>query len=489
MNISSDLASIAERITQITGSPVQLPGLPEAGDQQQDFASMVRAQLAAENGGGAETPGVGSGAAIGAINAPAMVPPAQIDSLVSQNSAQWNVDPALVKAIIANESGFNANATSNVAQAWMQLMPGTASGLGVTNAYDPAQNVGAMKYIKGLLDRFNGDVKMAVAAYNAGPGAVEKWRCSAVCRKHKITFRTSLPLENIARSLHASALVAFALLALTAQTPTPSLGTILRNHVAALRALHVRVPKTHETIGKLAGLGQVGPFHEWQDGEKQRRDDHAGLQSQHQLRVGDDLWIQNASGQVRQVHGILARREITQNFIDSSGFASHPEAVRFLERATLADGRTVCRLQVTPPDGAAFGVGIDAKSWLIDEETYNENDATLRRILDDYGGHGMLLLLKSIATATHPCLSPRLRVSKLITDCGRRVQATRADGHSHTPVTIPIKTQSGPPFIAVKIATYHFMIDSGSQGNGDRACNRSIASTVVCDKWSDAFKV
>jgi soluble lytic murein transglycosylase-like protein len=176
MDISSDLASVAGRISQITGSPVQLPGLPEAQDQQQDFAAIVRAQLAAENGQG-DASGAGAGAAIGAINAPAMVPPAQIDSLVSQNSAQWNVDPALVKAIIANESGFNANATSNVgAQGLMQLMPGTAQGLGVTNAYDPAQNVwGGTKYIKGLLDRFNGDVKMAVAAYNAGPGAVEKY--------------------------------------------------------------------------------------------------------------------------------------------------------------------------------------------------------------------------------------------------------------------------------------------------------------------------
>ena len=176
MDISSDLAQVADRITQITGSPVQLPGLPQAESQQQDFAAMVRAQLAAENGEG-DASGAASGAAIGAINAPAMVPPAQIDSLVSQNSAQWNVDPALVKAIIANESGFNANATSNVgAQGLMQLMPGTAQGLGVTNAYDPAQNVwGGTKYIKGLLDRFNGDVKMAVAAYNAGPGAVEKY--------------------------------------------------------------------------------------------------------------------------------------------------------------------------------------------------------------------------------------------------------------------------------------------------------------------------
>ncbi len=176
MNITSDLSAVAQRISQITGEPVQLPGVPETADEQQaSFAAMVRAELEAQNAAGAS--GVGAGAAIGALNAPAMVPPAEINRLVETNAAQWNVDPALVKAIIANESGFNANATSNVgAQGLMQLMPGTANGLGVTNAYDPAQNVwGGTRYIKGLLDRFGGDVRKAVAAYNAGPGAVEKY--------------------------------------------------------------------------------------------------------------------------------------------------------------------------------------------------------------------------------------------------------------------------------------------------------------------------
>ncbi len=167
MDITSDLSAVATRIEQITGAPVQLPGLPEATPEAGSFAAMLQSQMAAQ----------GSPVDSAAPNAPAMVPPAQIDALVNENAQSQEVDPALIKAIIANESGFNANATSNVgAQGLMQLMPGTASGLGVTDAYDPAQNVaGGTKYIKGLLDRFNGDVRLAVAAYNAGPGAVEKY--------------------------------------------------------------------------------------------------------------------------------------------------------------------------------------------------------------------------------------------------------------------------------------------------------------------------
>lgn len=166
MDISTELSAVASRIEQITGAAVQIPGMPApAPDGAGSFASMVQAQMAAQQG------------EPGSPGAPAMVPPAQIDSLVNDNAQAQDVDPALIKAIIANESGFNANATSNVgAQGLMQLMPGTAAGLGVTDAYDPAQNVaGGTKYIKGLLQRFNGDVRLAVAAYNAGPGAVEKY--------------------------------------------------------------------------------------------------------------------------------------------------------------------------------------------------------------------------------------------------------------------------------------------------------------------------
>jgi soluble lytic murein transglycosylase-like protein len=184
MDISSDVLAIQQRIADITGTIAAAPvaagtgpdGLPvlDAGSGQ--FSALVQAALAAA--GVQQAPDQAGLADAGAApDAPSMVPPAEIDRLVTANSAQWNVDPSLIKAIIANESGFNANATSNVgAQGLMQLMPGTAAGLGVSDAYDPAQNVwGGTRYIKGLLDRFGGDVKLAVAAYNAGPGAVEKY--------------------------------------------------------------------------------------------------------------------------------------------------------------------------------------------------------------------------------------------------------------------------------------------------------------------------
>jgi soluble lytic murein transglycosylase-like protein len=167
MDISAELSAVASRIEQITGAPMQIPGLPQAGGNAPSFAAALQSELASAN----------NAAPASAPNAPAMLPPAQIDALVNDNAQSADVDPALVKAIIANESGFNANATSNVgAQGLMQLMPGTATALGVSNAYDPAQNVaGGTKYIKQMLDHFNGDVRLAVAAYNAGPGAVEKY--------------------------------------------------------------------------------------------------------------------------------------------------------------------------------------------------------------------------------------------------------------------------------------------------------------------------
>ena len=101
----------------------------------------------------------------------------KIKQLISRVSQKHGVDEKLVNALVNQESGFNPNAKSRVgAMGLMQLMPATAQGLGVTNAYDAEQNIeGGTKYLKGLMDRFGNDKQLALAAYNAGPGAVDKY--------------------------------------------------------------------------------------------------------------------------------------------------------------------------------------------------------------------------------------------------------------------------------------------------------------------------
>ncbi len=100
-----------------------------------------------------------------------------IDEIVETFSSKYNIDGDFIKAIIKQESGFNPNATSKKgAMGLMQLMPSTAKSLGVVNAYNPWENIeGGVKYFKGLMDRFNNDEKLALAAYNAGPNAVKKY--------------------------------------------------------------------------------------------------------------------------------------------------------------------------------------------------------------------------------------------------------------------------------------------------------------------------
>ena len=100
-----------------------------------------------------------------------------IDNYIQKYSKEFGIDENLVRGVVKAESGFNPNAKSPVgAMGLMQLMPATAKSMGIDNPYDAEQNIkGGVKYLKGLLDRFGGDKEKAVAAYNAGAGAVNKY--------------------------------------------------------------------------------------------------------------------------------------------------------------------------------------------------------------------------------------------------------------------------------------------------------------------------
>jgi soluble lytic murein transglycosylase-like protein len=112
------------------------------------------------------TPAAGASGGDGAFKA-------EIDSA----AAKYGLDPALLRGLIRQESNFDPNAGSPAgAQGLCQLMPGTAAALGCTNVHDPAQNIDAgARYLRQQLDAFGGDVSKALAAYNAGPGAVKRY--------------------------------------------------------------------------------------------------------------------------------------------------------------------------------------------------------------------------------------------------------------------------------------------------------------------------
>jgi hypothetical protein len=111
--------------------------------------------------------------------------PASFDPIIKKASIRYGVDEGLIKAVIKMESNFNPTAVSKAgARGLMQLMPGTAAGLGVKDSFNPEQNIMAgTRFLRDMLDRYNGDLDSALAAYNWGPGNLEKSRGSYLPRE------------------------------------------------------------------------------------------------------------------------------------------------------------------------------------------------------------------------------------------------------------------------------------------------------------------
>lgn len=169
VDVNQRVAEIQRMLSALQPAP---PAAPAASGQGgQSFAQVLSSQTAP---GTAPSAGASAPVAGGSLGGGA---PSQYDGLISAAAQRHGIDPALLKGLIRAESNFNPKAGSPAgAQGLTQLMPGTARSLGVTDPFDPAQSIeGGAKYLKQMLDKFDGDQRLALAAYNAGPGAVARF--------------------------------------------------------------------------------------------------------------------------------------------------------------------------------------------------------------------------------------------------------------------------------------------------------------------------
>jgi soluble lytic murein transglycosylase-like protein len=153
---------------------------------------------------------------------------AQVDSYLIDSGARNGVDPLLLYSVMHQESSFKSHALSpKGARGLMQLMPGTAARFGVTSIFDPRQNIeGGARYLRFLLDRFDGNVNLALAGYNAGEGAVEKygWQIPPYAETQeyvrRISRRYSL-IQDPNSALYAQRVSRSQVAKLQMQQPTP----------------------------------------------------------------------------------------------------------------------------------------------------------------------------------------------------------------------------------------------------------------------------
>ena len=242
-------------------------------------------------------------------------------------------------------------------------------------------------------------------------------------------------------------------------------------HLRAIGALGAKRPHTTVASGTLEGLGLEGTFTTWRDGKRERDDELLGLRTQRTLRLDDVEYVQNPNGDVRVLRGIMARRQVTEDFIDSGDFARHPENDAFEGAAVLRDGRKVWRVRVSPANGEPYDVALDANTSMIDQTAYVDGDAVVTSSFDDYrvvdGALVPFLEVDSSGNASFDITShvKTVEVNKPIDPAVfEPFKSTVVDADAA--VTVPLLYDRGHLFVRAVAngMPLLFLIDSGSQG-------------------------
>jgi hypothetical protein len=245
----------------------------------------------------------------------------------------------------------------------------------------------------------------------------------------------------------------------------PSIATVL---AAYERATHGSDVDTIETSGTLSGEGLTGDVHSWRSGDRERDDESLGPRLETTLRIGNRVWVRNSNGNVHELTGVLLRRALTAEFVDSGAFLKAPERVRFSGFGTI-DGRRTWNVEVNAPRGEPETLWIDARSGLPLRTEYLDGDGPTYVDLSDWRNvGGMQIAFHSVTTDGEHAFDTVEQVTWV--KLGRPIDPAQfvplegkqlvADGVQ----TVPLLDDGSRIACRVTIAgqSYAFLIDSGS---------------------------
>ena len=253
------------------------------------------------------------------------------------------------------------------------------------------------------------------------------------------------------------------------QPPEP-LAQILQRYQAATERPGATPIVSLEVRGTLAGSGLSGTFHSWRDGARERNDSTLGPSGERFLIDGDRVAVQDENGDVRELRGVLARRERTQRFVDDDEFLDHPETVRFAG-TTQRNGRIAYALEIAAPGGEPETLVVDAQSGLPLEESYIEGDGPVVVTIGDWrlsSGH-LFAWRATFSDGEHAFdeveTTQEVRVNETL-DPQLFAPFVPRVVNLAAPVTVPIESDGYHLYCRVAIGSdsYRFIIDSGASG-------------------------